>query len=83
MTAGWITFLGNDLLSFLYKYPISRLSRNEASQVEMLILTLTLEKPVLSASDVFIVGTNLLSSITGNVITYLLVALQFNAAFSN
>ncbi|CAG9858749.1 unnamed protein product [Phyllotreta striolata] len=80
-----LILIGDDLLSFLYKYPINRLSRSEASQVEMLILTLTLEKPILRASDIFTVGTVLLSTVSGNAVTYVLVALQFNvlAVFSN
>ncbi|KAG5879178.1 hypothetical protein JTB14_037436 [Gonioctena quinquepunctata] len=71
-----------DLLSYLYTYPISKLSESEAAQVEILITTLTLEKPELSASNIFTVGTDLLASIAGNVVTYVLVALQFHASFS-
>ncbi|KAF2900674.1 hypothetical protein ILUMI_05510 [Ignelater luminosus] len=71
-----------DLLSFLFKYPISKLSAAEAAQVEMLITTLTIQKPVLRASDMFTVGTRLLASISGTVVTYVLVALQFHASWT-
>ncbi|KAF2893178.1 hypothetical protein ILUMI_12994, partial [Ignelater luminosus] len=55
-------FQSEDILSFLFKYPISKLSPAEAAQVEMLITTLTIQKPVLRASDIFTVGTRLLAS---------------------
>uniref|UniRef100_A0A6P7G8L0 Uncharacterized protein LOC114339068 n=1 Tax=Diabrotica virgifera virgifera TaxID=50390 RepID=A0A6P7G8L0_DIAVI len=70
MIAGTIFFqaqknntLSDDLISFLYKFPISKLTKAEANQVEMLVTTLVLEKPELRASNIFTVGTNLLSSI--------------------
>ncbi|KAF2888689.1 hypothetical protein ILUMI_17484, partial [Ignelater luminosus] len=49
-------------MPFLFKYPISKLSSAEATQVEMLITTFHLQKPVLEASDIFTVGTRLLAS---------------------
>ncbi|KAF2900677.1 hypothetical protein ILUMI_05513, partial [Ignelater luminosus] len=73
---------GEDILSFLLKYPISKLSPTEAAQVETLITTLTIQKPVLRASDIFTVGTKLLASISGTVVTYVLVALQFHASWT-
>ncbi|KAG5875142.1 hypothetical protein JTB14_019563 [Gonioctena quinquepunctata] len=71
-----------DVLSFLFKYPISKLTREEAAQVEMLVATLTLQKPVVKASDTITVGRRLLASISGTVLTYVLVALQFRAAWT-
>ncbi|KAF2881813.1 hypothetical protein ILUMI_24369 [Ignelater luminosus] len=74
-------FQGEDILSFLSKYPISKLSTAEAIQVETFITTLLLQKPVFRASDVFTVGTRLLASMSGTIVTYLLVALQFHATW--
>ncbi|XP_044757855.1 uncharacterized protein LOC123316007 [Coccinella septempunctata] len=73
--------LSDDTLSFLFKYPISKLSETEAYQVEMLIYTLSSQKPTIKASDIFTVGTKLLASISGTVVTYVLVALQFRPAW--
>ncbi|KAF2905295.1 hypothetical protein ILUMI_00889 [Ignelater luminosus] len=56
--------MSEDILSFLFKYPISKLSTAEAAQVEMLITTLNIQKPVLRASDIFTVGTRLLASVS-------------------
>ncbi|KAF2881811.1 hypothetical protein ILUMI_24367 [Ignelater luminosus] len=67
--------ISEDILSFLFKYPISKLNPAEAAQVETLITTLHLQRPILKASDVFTVGTRLLASISGTVVTYVLVAL--------
>ncbi|KAG5886585.1 hypothetical protein JTB14_011297 [Gonioctena quinquepunctata] len=75
-------FQNEDVLSFLFKYPISKLTREEAAQVEMLVATLTLQKPVVKASDTITVGRRLLASISGTVLTYVLVALQFRAAWT-
>ncbi|KAK4874528.1 hypothetical protein RN001_013888 [Aquatica leii] len=66
-----------DILSFLFKYPVSKLSATDTTQIEMLIVTLNLHKPVLNASDMFVVSTRLLASVFGTVVTYVLVALQF------
>ncbi|KAF5276718.1 hypothetical protein FQR65_LT16231 [Abscondita terminalis] len=55
--------VSEDILSFLFKYPISKLTAEEAAQVELLIVTLSLHKPVLKASDIFVVGTRLLASV--------------------
>ncbi|KAF2900675.1 hypothetical protein ILUMI_05511 [Ignelater luminosus] len=73
--------VNQDILSFLFKYPISKLSSTEAAQVEMLITTLTVRKPVLKASDIFTISTSLLASISGTVVTYVLVALQFHISW--
>ncbi|KAF2901087.1 hypothetical protein ILUMI_05098 [Ignelater luminosus] len=78
----FLYFQSEDLLSFLFKYPISKLTTAEATQVELLITTLTIQKPVLRASDVFTVGTRLLASISGTVVTYVLVALQFHGSWT-
>ncbi|KAF5290632.1 hypothetical protein FQR65_LT01922 [Abscondita terminalis] len=56
-----LSHTNDDLLSFLFKYRISTLTREEANQVELLIKTLVIQKPVLRASDVFTVGTRLLA----------------------
>ncbi|KAF5306383.1 hypothetical protein FQR65_LT18579 [Abscondita terminalis] len=71
--------VADSLSSFLFKYPISKLSLEEATQIELFIITLRMYKPILTASDMFTVETNLLSSISGTVVTYVLVALQFYA----
>ncbi|XP_045461782.1 uncharacterized protein LOC123671927 isoform X2 [Harmonia axyridis] len=76
-----IASISDDTLSFLFKYPISKLSETEAYQVEMLIYTLSTHKPTIKASDIFTVGTKLLASISGTVVTYVLVALQFRPAW--
>jgi hypothetical protein len=52
-----------DILSFLFKRPVSKLSALESAQIEMLITTLILQKPQLKASDIFIVGTGFLASV--------------------
>ncbi|XP_031355076.1 uncharacterized protein LOC116179424 [Photinus pyralis] len=77
-----INVVNGDILPFLYKYPINKLTPAEIVQVEALICTLTLHKPVFRASDLFVVGTGLLASVSGTIVTYVLVALQFNAKFS-
>ncbi|CAH1367220.1 unnamed protein product [Tenebrio molitor] len=74
--------LSQDILSFLFRCPISKLSPLESAQIEMLITTLTLQKPQLKASDIFTIGTRLLPSVSGTVLTYVLVALQFHALWS-
>ncbi|KAF5302953.1 hypothetical protein FQR65_LT19054 [Abscondita terminalis] len=71
--------VSDDILSFLFKYPISKLSVSEASQIEMLIKTIVYQKPVLRASDIFVVSTKLLASVSGTIVTYVLVALQFHS----
>lgn len=50
--------------SFLFRYPISKLTSEEAAQVELLITTLTLQKPILKAGDIFTVGTRLMASVS-------------------
>ncbi|CAH0545678.1 unnamed protein product [Brassicogethes aeneus] len=55
--------MNEDILSFLFKYPISKLTAAESAQVEMLITTLITQKPVLRASDIFTVGTRLLAAV--------------------
>ncbi|KAK9880882.1 hypothetical protein WA026_013210 [Henosepilachna vigintioctopunctata] len=78
-----VTCVSDSTLSFLFKYPISKLSEIEAHQVEMLIYTLSTHKPEIKASDIFTVGNRLLPSISGAVVTYVLVALQFRPAWLN
>ncbi|KAF5297881.1 hypothetical protein FQR65_LT19651 [Abscondita terminalis] len=77
-----ISKVSDDILSFLFKYPISKLSVSEASQIEMLIKTIVYQKPVLRASDIFVVSTKLLASVSGTIVTYVLVALQFHSAWT-
>ncbi|KAL3275938.1 hypothetical protein HHI36_020672 [Cryptolaemus montrouzieri] len=81
--SGDIIDISDDTLSFLFKYPICKLSEPEAHQVEMLIYTLSTHKPIIRASDIFTVRTELLASISGTVVTYVLVALQFTPAWKN
>ncbi|KAL3275936.1 hypothetical protein HHI36_020670 [Cryptolaemus montrouzieri] len=76
------THQNDNLLQFLFKYPISRLKIEEALQVEMLIRTLVSLKPTITASDMFVIGTGLLASLSGVVVTYVLVALQFQPAWA-
>ncbi|KAJ8922447.1 hypothetical protein NQ315_004394 [Exocentrus adspersus] len=78
--ANSIHFMSRDLISFLYKYRINKLSDAEALQVEMLLITLHTEKPVLTASNLFTFGISLLASVSGTAVTYVLVALQFHAS---
>ncbi|KAK4874529.1 hypothetical protein RN001_013889 [Aquatica leii] len=70
------------MLSFLFKYPISKLTAPEAAQIELLIITLNLQKPVLTASSIFVVGTRLLGSIIATIVTYVLVAIQFHPSWT-
>ncbi|KAJ3663177.1 hypothetical protein Zmor_007483 [Zophobas morio] len=77
-----ISTMSEKLLSFLFKYPVSKLTPLESAQIEMLISSLTLLKPQLNASDIFTIGTALLVSLSGTVVTYVLVALQFHALLS-
>jgi hypothetical protein len=94
---GFLLLQSQDILSFLFRCPISKLSPLESAQIEMLITTLTLQKPQLKASDIFTIGTGLLASVrinckdtqgyflvkvSGTVLTYVLVALQFHALWS-
>ncbi|CAH1367214.1 unnamed protein product, partial [Tenebrio molitor] len=68
-----VATMSQDILSFLFKRPVSKLSALESAQIEMLITTLILQKPQLKASDIFIVGTGFLASVLGTILTYLLV----------
>nr|XP_008190686.2 PREDICTED: uncharacterized protein LOC103312264 isoform X2 [Tribolium castaneum] len=77
-----VAVMSQDILSFLFKCPISKLNKLESAQVEMLIATLTIQKPEVKVSDIFTIGTGLLASISGAVLTYVLVALQFHAIWS-
>ncbi|XP_065161027.1 uncharacterized protein [Atheta coriaria] len=72
----------DDITSFLFRYPISKLTPSEAAQIEILLTTLHTQKPILKASGIFTIGTRLMASITGTVITYVLVALQFHASWN-
>ncbi|KAG5886581.1 hypothetical protein JTB14_011293 [Gonioctena quinquepunctata] len=74
--------LNEDVLSYLFRYPISKLTPREAAQMEMLVSTLTLQKPVVTASYTMTVSKRLLASVSGSVLTYVLVALQFRAAWT-
>jgi hypothetical protein len=58
-----LVFQSQDILSFLFKCPVSKLSALESAQIEMMINTLILQKPQLKASDIFTVGTELLASV--------------------
>ncbi|CAH0548005.1 unnamed protein product [Brassicogethes aeneus] len=73
--------IGDDIISYLFRYPTTILKPQEAAQVELLIYTLTALKPKLVASRVFKVGVSLIASISGAVVTYILVALQLHQAF--
>nr|XP_022912837.1 uncharacterized protein LOC111423748 [Onthophagus taurus] len=73
----------NDVLSFLYQYPISKLTQIEAGEVLITINSFITHKPLIKASNMFTVGTPLLASISGMVITYLLVAIQFHVTLRN
>ncbi|KAF2905288.1 hypothetical protein ILUMI_00882 [Ignelater luminosus] len=57
-------FQNDDMLSFLYKYPINKLSKAEATQVEMLITTLYKQKPILRPSDIFTAGTKVFAPVS-------------------
>ena len=52
-------------MSYLFKYPVSKLNPIESAQVETLISTLTLLKPEMRASDIVTLGTGLLVSVSG------------------
>ncbi|CAH0548004.1 unnamed protein product [Brassicogethes aeneus] len=73
--------IGDDIISYLFRYPTAILRPHEAAQVELLIFTLTALKPKLVASRVINVGVSLIASISGAVVTYILVALQLHQAF--
>ncbi|CAH0548003.1 unnamed protein product [Brassicogethes aeneus] len=73
--------IGDDIISYLFRYPTTILKPQEAAQVELLIFTLTALKPKLVASRVFNVEVSLIASISGAVVTYILVALQLHQAF--
>ncbi|KAF2896848.1 hypothetical protein ILUMI_09328 [Ignelater luminosus] len=73
--------VSQDTLSFLFQYPISKLNAEEAAQVETLITVLSTKKPILNGMDIFIYDVSLLASITGTVLTYVLVAFQFSASW--
>ncbi|CAH1977217.1 unnamed protein product [Acanthoscelides obtectus] len=44
----------------------------------MLVSCLTLEKPIMRASDMFTVGVPLIPTLVSNIVTYVLVALQMD-----
>ncbi|XP_076264012.1 uncharacterized protein LOC143198578 [Rhynchophorus ferrugineus] len=73
-----ITNLSNDLISYIYKYPITKLTLEEANLVESLLLVLHTHKPKMAIFDIFTVRKSIIPSVVGQVVTYGLVALQFN-----
>ncbi|KAJ3663179.1 hypothetical protein Zmor_007485 [Zophobas morio] len=81
--AQMISMMNEKIVSYLFKYPVSKLNPIESAQVETLISTLTLLKPEMRASDIVTLGTGLLVSMSGTVVTYVLVALQFDALLSH
>ncbi|XP_049819129.1 uncharacterized protein LOC109602411 [Aethina tumida] len=67
----------NDISSYIFKRKLNGFTNFEVLQLETILSCLFLRKPKLTFLNAFIVGTNLLSSISGTIITYVLVALQF------
>jgi hypothetical protein len=51
------------VLSFLYRYPISKLAPVEAAQVEMIVTTLELQKPKLKAWGLFTISKSMLAAV--------------------
>ncbi|XP_031354650.1 uncharacterized protein LOC116179083 isoform X1 [Photinus pyralis] len=80
----WLDKLMNvsdDLLSFLFKYKISKLKKPAADEVELLIKTLIIRKPVMNASKIFVIHTGLLLPVLKTWFTYFLVGVQMLAAW--
>ncbi|XP_031352485.1 uncharacterized protein LOC116177614 [Photinus pyralis] len=75
--------LTDEILSFLFKYHVSKLTRTEAAQVEMLINVITAQRPIFNACDIFVVGTKLFATVCGTIVTYVMVALQFHKTWIN
>ncbi|KAK4872626.1 hypothetical protein RN001_014655 [Aquatica leii] len=71
------------MLSFLYKYPSSKLRPEEASQIELILSTFRLCKPSLNALGIFDLGVKLCAACSGTIITYILVLLQFYLPWAN
>ncbi|XP_048525101.1 uncharacterized protein LOC125505403 [Dendroctonus ponderosae] len=70
--------INDDFLTYLHKYPISRLTKKESYLVEALINNLTNYKPNLVCGDILQMHRRSVPSIISHAITYSLVALQFN-----
>lgn len=66
------------MLSFLFKYPLSSLTREERNEIEVLIKYLILNKPNFTGWNTFEIGLKLFAGICGTIVTYVLVALQFH-----
>ncbi|XP_031354653.1 uncharacterized protein LOC116179083 isoform X4 [Photinus pyralis] len=73
--------MSDDLLSFLFKYKISKLKKPAADEVELLIKTLIIRKPVMNASKIFVIHTGLLLPVLKTWFTYFLVGVQMLAAW--
>ncbi|XP_031354651.1 uncharacterized protein LOC116179083 isoform X2 [Photinus pyralis] len=76
-----LAFQSDDLLSFLFKYKISKLKKPAADEVELLIKTLIIRKPVMNASKIFVIHTGLLLPVLKTWFTYFLVGVQMLAAW--
>ncbi|KAK9880883.1 hypothetical protein WA026_013211 [Henosepilachna vigintioctopunctata] len=67
----------NGIRSFIYKFPISKLSETEMHKIEMLCYIVTAHNPILNIGDIFYLHGKLIPPISGTILTYTLVALQF------
>ncbi|KAK9880885.1 hypothetical protein WA026_013213 [Henosepilachna vigintioctopunctata] len=66
-----------DILRYIYKFPISKLNDEEMTKVEALFHTVISHRPVITVSNLFNIHAGLIPPICGVIITYVLVALQF------
>ncbi|KAL1517918.1 hypothetical protein ABEB36_001618 [Hypothenemus hampei] len=74
----YIQNTSDNLISYLLKYPITKLNPNEANVVEDLINDLIYYKPILFPGHIFIIHKKLVPTMISHVITYSLMAVQFN-----
>nr|XP_022908837.1 uncharacterized protein LOC111420148 isoform X2 [Onthophagus taurus] len=73
--------IGNDLKSFIFKFPINSLDSFTSNQVELALILLEIKTPLIRPLQMFTVGSSLI--MFASTITYVLVALQFHVMFSD
>ncbi|CAH1971595.1 unnamed protein product [Acanthoscelides obtectus] len=56
--------ISDDVTICMFQYPVSKLTKLEAAQFEMLIKTLIIQKPLVKASDIVTINSQLLASVS-------------------
>ena len=53
----------DNILSFLFRCRLTKMSPFESAQIEMLVNTLILQRPTMKASDILTIGTGLMATV--------------------